>query len=195
MTPDIVQKCIDWNAARYDQVFNYDLAVKLLLEEMDELSEAPSVVEMLDAIGDITFVAIGVMWKLGIPADIIKGYFYSQNLGTLESQEAYNHSLWVFNTFINGKEQLDWSHQIPALQLACFAVFITALNSLRGLGMQRSFYDIVDAICISNNTKEVKGKTDASIKANVVKGSNYVPPTERLKQIEFLYNVRVQGAN
>lgn len=195
MIPDVVQKCIDWNAARYDQVYNYELAVKLLLEEMEELAEAPSVVEMLDAIGDITFVTIGVMWKLGITAEEIKSLFYDKHLTTIGSHEAYNYSMYIVNTFTADTVRCTKIEEMhPGLMLACMATFLVALNALRGLGMQHSFYDIVDAICESNNTKEIKGKTDASIKANVIKGPKYISPTERLKQIEFLYNVREGNA-
>ena len=62
----ITDRVILWNSQRYDQVYDYGLASRLLLEETQELFDAHSVVDKLDAIGDIVFVAIGVLWKLGL---------------------------------------------------------------------------------------------------------------------------------
>jgi len=190
---NIVQKCIDWNAARYEQVFNYELASKLLLEETDELFEASSVNEMLDAIGDITFVTIGVMWKLGLHRDYIKEVFYANPIHTMNAITLQNLCCKVLYESL---DQVDLVAEgaYPGLSLALHCTLITAVGALRGLGMQASFYDIVDAICESNNTKEIKGKVDPSVKANVVKGAGFIPPTAKLNEIELLYSVRKSDA-
>lgn len=179
---DIVDRVINWNAARYDQVFNYELAVKLLLEETDELNKAFTVVEQLDAIGDISFVAIGVLWKLGVPTDIIKQIFYGTDMTTLDLLQA--HDMVVF-----------WQHELmdsvdhradgawPGLVLTLHSAFLTCLGKLIGINMQDYYYDIVEAICDSNDTKEIKGKVDPSVKANINKGASFVPPTARLTKI------------
>ena len=68
----IIQRVVDWNSARYPQVYNHQLQVSLLTEEVQELAEAQeSPVDTLDALCDITYVAIGAMWKLGLSPDQI----------------------------------------------------------------------------------------------------------------------------
>ena len=77
----------------------------------------------------------------------------------------------------------DITHKAIAIQLALHTTFITALGTLRSIGLQHRFFDIVQAICDSNNTKEVKGKTEAGIKANIDKGDKYISPTNTLAEI------------
>lgn len=191
-----ITKCVAWNAARYDQIYDYELAVKLLLEETTELSEASSVVDMLDAIGDITFVAVGIMWKMGMTVEDLEAVFYNKDIDItkLDTQQAYNYSMFIVNTLIERNPHCNVSIVLPGISLAAFSIFITALTTLRGLGMQDSFFDVFDAICDSNNTKEVKGKSNPSIKANIVKGEGFVPPTKRLREIEASYNAIVKEA-
>lgn len=182
----IAIKCVDWNAARYDQVYNYELAIKLLLEEIEELFEAKSLVDTLDAIGDITFVAMGVLWKLGCTKEEIHAFFYATDLRILTSYELHDHMNYILEHVIHRAKEDDYG-TIPGAYLACSAVFVTCFAKLRSLNMQGCFYAIVDAICESNNTKEVKGKTDAAVKANIVKGASYVPPTQVLLEIAQAY--------
>jgi hypothetical protein len=181
---NIVEKCIEWNAARYEREYSHILAVKLLLEETNELFNARILSEQLDAIGDITFVAIGVMWKAGIPSEIITKMFYDFDLSKLTIEECYDLCCSIHNTYINNTDpKADINDALQGVDFACSSTFITAIGTLRGLGMQNCFYEIVHAICDSNDTKEIKGKVSANIKANINKGSNYIPPTETLNKI------------
>ena len=182
-------KCIAWNELRYEQEYDYNLAVKLLLEETNELFASDTIVDVLDAVGDITFVAVGVMWKLGMTNGTIKSYFYDNDLTKVSIEECHNLCCLINNQHMEAMENYEGG--FPGLHLACYSVFITAISALRGIGMQASFYDIFDAICVSNDTKEVKGKTLSSIKANISKGKGFIPPTAKLQQIRDLYNVPV----
>lgn len=178
----ITKKVIDWNAKRYDQVFDYELATNLLLEEIEELYQAPSVVDKLDAIGDIIFVAIGVMWKLGFTEEQIYNSFYSVDLRELSNVDLYHYSrtleIHAFD-IINHEVEGAW----PGFNLAMHSVFLIAIPALKGLDLNNILYDVVHAICDSNNTKEVRGKTAANVKANIVKGLSYKPPTEKLLEL------------
>lgn len=179
---NIVDECIAWNAARYERAYDYGLASRLLLEEIEELFFAPTKVEMLDAIGDITFVAIGVLWKLGFDESLIRAFFYQKDMRTMTMQDAddlANHVQLIALDILDG----DMLGVYPGLALTCMGAFVIALGQLRGLGMQQHYYEIVGAICRSNATKEVRGKVDASVKANVVKGAGYEPPTFDLNLI------------
>jgi len=187
----VSQRVINWNAARYEQEYSYQLSVKLLLEEMEELYEAVTVVDKLDAIGDICFVAIGVLWKLGFTREQIFDIMYVRDLRKVTMLEAHDwqielqsYSFDIINHHLEGA----W----PGFNLAVYSLFITALGALRGLGMQHYFYAILYAICDSNDTKEIKGKVAANIKANVNKGDGYVGPEAKLME---LYANHVKGAH
>lgn len=182
---NIVTRTIEWNAARYDQVYDYALAGKLLNEEVMELFRAENDVEKLDAIGDIIFVAIGVFWKLGLSVEHIEDLFgvhheeYLKNVDMETIHENCNKvQSFLFDVL---PEDLDGAY--PGVALATYCSFMVALGSLSGMGLQDRFYDVVMAICDSNDTKEVKGKTDPTVKANGVKGEGYVPPTKALEYI------------
>lgn len=182
--PNIVQKCIAWNAARYDQVYDRELACKLLTEETLELFATHDPIERLDAIGDIIFVAIGVFWKLGLTTEQIEDLFGVEDeiLKTIDMEKIYVNcdqvQSYLFDILPEG---IDGAY--PGIALATYCSFLVALGALSGMGMQVCFYDVCMAICDSNDTKEVKGKTDPTIKANVVKGDSFVPPTQRLEEI------------
>lgn len=187
----VTHRVIDWNAARYEQEYDYKLAVKLLLEETEELYEAATIVDKLDAIGDICFVAIGVFWKLGFTYEQIFDMLYVHDLRKVSMLEAHDwqielqgYSFDIINHHLEGA----W----PGFNLAVYSLYITALGALRGLGMQAYFYDIIYAICDSNDTKEIKGKVAANVKANISKGDNYVGPEAKLMEI---YAKHIKGAN
>lgn len=192
--PNIVQKCIAWNAARYDQAYDWELAGKLLTEETMELFRAEDPIDKLDAIGDIVFVAIGVFWKLGLREEQIEDIFavHDQYLKTIDLEGIHvncnNVQAYIFDCI---SEDLDGAY--PGAALATYCSFMVALGALGGMGMQGSFYDVVMAICDSNDTKEVKGKTDPSVKANVVKGEGFVPPTARLEEIYEQHHARLKS--
>lgn len=189
MTQPITKRVIDWNALRYDQKFDYELATSLLLEETAELFEASTAVDKLDAVGDIVFVAIGVLWKLGFTEEQIYDIFYVHDISAMSPAEALH---WMMNVQAISMDIID--HQVdaawPGLVHALYCVFIVALGALRGMKVQNIFYDVVHAICDSNDTKEVKGKTPAHVKANIVKGANYKAPTEALFN---LYSISLTG--
>ena len=192
MSKPITKRAIDWNAVRYDQVFNYELAVKLLLEEIEELHNANLAVEKLDAIGDISFVAIGVFWKLGFSEQQIYDIFYVHDMSKMTLEQAHH---WILCIQVIAFDILDTDIEgsYPALTLALYAVFMTCLGEIRGLGVQNIYYDVVHAICDSNDTKvfhELAPKTAPNVKANVNKGLSFVPPTAKLIE---LYNISYQS--
>lgn len=182
MSEPITKRAIDWNKARYKQEFDYDLAVKLLLEETEELYKANSIIEKLDAIGDITFVAIGVLWKLGFSDQQIYDIFYSANMTKMTLEDAHH---WMMNVQILSMDIID--HEVkaawPGVVLTLYSVFNTCIGAIHGLGLQNIYYDVVHAICDSNDTKIITPNTPAHIKANINKGSNFIPPEAKLLEL------------
>lgn len=185
----ITTRAIEWNKARYEQKFDFTLARDLLLEETDELFRAKTTVDVLDASGDIIFVAIGVLWKLGFSDSQIYEMLYSRNLSELHMDQAH---VWMCTCIAIGSQihEFEQDGAWPAFELALYSIFIVALGGLRGVNMQKATYDIVHAICDSNDTKEIV-KTDPSIKANVNKGEGYIPPTDALIKLVNYVNLKV----
>ena len=62
-------------------------------------------------------------------------------------------------------------------------IFNICIPELITWNMQSLYFDVVNAICESNNTKEVQGKVDPSIKANIIKGDGFIPPTKQLMKL------------
>lgn len=187
--PNIVTKCVAWNEARYDQVLNLELGLNLLVEETEELFDATDPVEVFDALGDITFVAIGVLWKAGVPVEAIENL-----LGIGENNKTYIDKLGVNSWYLAhlGVLQIALAsaddEELAASLLALNAIYGIVIPRLMQSGLLKEFYNIVDAICESNNTKVIKGKTDPSVKANIDKGSTFVPPTAALQAILNKYS-------
>ena len=72
---NLINRICDWNAARYEQDFNHNLAFRLLNEELNEFMSASQQinrVEQVDALVDIIYVAIGALWKLGFNPEQIE---------------------------------------------------------------------------------------------------------------------------
>lgn len=189
---DIVTRTIDWNAKRFKREFDYPLEQRLLAEETEELFSAKTDIERMDAVGDISFVAIGTMWKLGIDQEIIKAFFYEVDLAKLDlphligwANECKGYAIDNLPTHI----PTAWTGFCLAVDLA----FVVGIGQLRGRGLQEYYYDIVEAICDSNDTKAVK-KTPTGEKANIDKGLTYKSPDARLFEIYTKAMQRVNGA-
>lgn len=182
----IAERVIDWNSKRYDQVYDYNLASSLLIEETAELFAAIDPVEKLDAIGDIVFVAIGVLWKMGFTAEEIDGLMHNIELEKVSLDMAHTWSCNAMFEALDHPEVQSKDGAYQGLDLALNCIFLIAFGALQGMGLQHEFYNVVHAICDSNDTKEVKGKTDPSVKANIVKGEGFVPPTAALRKIIYI---------
>lgn len=67
-----VKRIVSWNSARYEQEYDHTLTCDLMHEEFQELCASTADVDKLDALVDITYVAIGAMWKLGLSDEQIR---------------------------------------------------------------------------------------------------------------------------
>lgn len=190
MSKSVYERVMDWNAARYEQEFNRDLQFKLLTEEYNEFVEALNgtphgvvSVEMLDALGDINFVAMGGIWKLGMDHDTVMA-------GAVAGSELADR--WTNE--IGGMEPI---MMLPALagtlqyakaQSHYLLVAMAAISALCDLQLARYGFQpeqieqVFFAICDSNDTKTV-AKTASDVKANIDKGAGFVPPTEALARL------------
>jgi hypothetical protein len=177
-------RVINWNQARYNQEFNYQLAVDLLMEELHELFKAKNDVEILDAIGDICFVAIGVFWKAKVYPKTIN--FIWDNLCNTPNPKDLVWKCDHFNElFTTSSDYKKWNNsEKAACILALHCMYLVCANKIASMGIGlHKIADILEIICNSNDTKEIKGKTAAHIKANISKGEGYVAPTAALNNL------------
>jgi len=170
-TPSVIHSVCEWNDARYPQEPSHALSMSLLFEEFKELETAYSKgdkVAILDGLGDLFFVAIGVLWKTGLTA--------SQITQLIDAVSSSNKAVPPVSVALHWYQEDVQNHVLCLLVLAV----TTELEYL--LESEQLAMDVYRAICISNNTKEVK-KTAKEVKANIEKGLSYKPPTEMLKTI------------
>ncbi len=168
---NIIESICSWNALRYKQEYNHSLTDALLKEEYQELIDAidsQNPVSILDALGDIFFVAVGALWKQGKSPQQISTF--------LDKLENANKNPPFLDVAMNWYFLEDKDFTLGFIILAT----IDKLTNL--LKNEDAALDVVRVICISNNTKEVK-KTDSSIKANINKGAQYVSPTKALETL------------
>jgi len=160
----VVLRIIDWNRQRYDQVFNKQLAEDLLLEELMEYETAQTPVDRLDALCDLTYIAVGILWKMN-KLDMVECIY------TKVPPKAFLD--WYVDRFCSADE--------PKLMAGTIGCIINACEDLSGLS-EALFNKAMLIVCDSNDSKSVK-KTDPSVKANIDKGSSFIPPEPRLQLI------------
>lgn len=185
----LIERVILWNMERYSRQYDHSLAEKLLIEELHELYTAEDWVDILDGIGDVTFVAIGVMWKLGIETSDIADLFERMQPG--KTLIEYNQASDNYIDFISEKYKFNIMRLLQ-LKMLSQAMFITGYTMLNRVGMLDKFLDVLEIICNSNDTKVVpKQKVAANVKANTNKGESFVPPTEALiKLLESVHGTK-----
>lgn len=198
MSKTPVQKCIEWNEVRYAQVFNGELAINLLKEEINETLSADDPIAVLDGIGDVFFVCIGILWKLGFSSETIHNIMaYEYTFGNEFILSEHNFTNIEVDHFLTNysygvivhieEDALATREQVQFLMIVFTALF-SMLVLLRERGLIGEVYNILDAICDSNNTKSLpENKVDPSVKANVDKGPAFIPPTMALKRILSKY--------
>jgi len=177
----IYDRVVKWNAIRYDRVYNHDLSINLLKEELQEYLDAETEVDQLDAMCDVIYVALGVLWKVDVDDETLMS----------AEEEAYN-NVWAlvetdildpidfaFAVVIRCKHDLDYPVVLAAQMLITLC---TAQMSYFGLTTDEAIEAIL-VVCDSNDSKSIK-KVPSHIKANAGdKGPFFVAPEPRLQAI------------
>lgn len=167
----------NWNAKRYDQVYNAQLSYDLLREELLEWYEAKTPVDKLDAVLDIKFVALGIVWKADLKNEVFelihklledKLYVDFDNPVTLISTVADR-------MFYMNDDALAWN--------LAQIIYITHLQLFsEGFDLDEIFAAF-DVVCDSNDSKSIT-KTASDVKANAGnKGPLFICPEPRLQLI------------
>lgn len=188
---DTIPRIEAWNAARYAREYNEQLAIALLEEEINEAYTALLLLqdlgltyeerlnafcEFIDGLGDIFFVAVGVLWKL-------------------DKQWSFSDVQWLAMTAHHEFTEaivLIPVDPIAGVKQVLANVLAIASNTLS----YEDFFEVVTAICDSNDSKAIH-KVASDVKANSGshgKGPDYFPPTEVLMEITLKYIVEVPNA-
>jgi len=168
---DIVRSICHWNALRYDQEHNHRLSVALLAEEHTEYLLAwidKDLIEIVDGLADVFFVAVGAMWKHGWSPKHI-----------MEQMDAMqNDVVFELEGIAIGIDIYAHTEQVELLAY----IALKALEELEDITNEEAAMGIIRAVITSNATKDAK-KTKPGTKANITKGQFYTSPVEEIKRI------------
>lgn len=188
---NIFERVSNWNEARYPQVYNWKLQLSLLTEELEEFLTAETEVDKLDALCDISFVALGGLWKAGLKPCADERIDTEVTTCIDECTSATEAVQFLQNTLSNYDKMAvnltSGDHYL--LNTVAFRVAELIMHNEYDLDLHRSIIAL-SIVCDSNDSKAVK-KTDPSIKANIDKGVSFVPPEARL---QALLDTRWTGA-
>lgn len=197
ITLENIKRVCDWNAARYPQEVSPALQRALLLEEIDETIVAieayddsvASLVEILDGCGDITFVAIGGLWKHGLTPERIYTLVNHVGFASLPSIRWANRREELL-TYLKARRS---TYASLPYDMVFNLLVLHVVSHAMPIGTAYAVDEVLGIVCTSNETKTVK-RTASDVKANVDKGQGFVPPTEALTDwttyaMRMLYDV------
>lgn len=177
---EVFERVSTWNEKRYAREYHKDLAVSLLREEHTEWLEATTPVDKLDALCDLVYVAMGVMWKLDVPDEVIIEAMHQAHVVVANQIEC--NELWpayYISTYI---DVLNYDEDYPAYITAAL-VITSALIEMTGLGLTRKeCKEAMLIVCDSNDSKTIE-KVSSEVKANINKGEYFVAPEPRLNAL------------
>lgn len=154
----IFNRVAEWNGERYPREYNHELTIALLDEELQELDDATTAVDKLDALCDIVYVAYGALWKLEVN---------NLTLG--------RHKTLAF--YIEGLKTGVYEQELTAIANAAIEMMAAKLN-LR----ESRILKALCIVCDSNDSKTVD-KAEPHIKASKNKGEGFIAPEPRLKRL------------
>ncbi len=179
---NIFERVAAWNEARYPQEFNKALQLSLLREELQELLDATTEVDALDALCDISFVALGGLWKGKLEPSVDENVdnMLAQHFNANDSDAQSVIKLQeIFATF-EAKEKLS-EGDIYIVNTAAYLFAENLMHERLNLDMHRQVIAL-SIVCDSNDSKAVK-RTAPGVKANIDKGAGFVPPEARLQSL------------
>lgn len=184
LSKEMLERVARWNEARYERVYDPQLAINLLREEVDEFREAGSLVDAVDACCDVIYVALGILWKVGVDDTNYEMVRRNVNVAQLQDCHPLYHAYAELAIYEDHRGQAGFELSTDEYDKSFPIIMIgLALSQMHSLGltdeqMQACFF----AVCDSNDTKIAK-RTEANVKANIDKGGAYIPPTAALEEI------------
>lgn len=182
---EIYLRVANWNSLRYEQKYDKNLTLSLLREEYKEWLEAEKPVDHLDALCDMSYVAMGGLWKLGVTEGMNMQYEDATHDIISKIIDTGVNPAYFVSTFLDSYEYND-TDSIAGLTM--HLVITCSLMQALSMGLTlEDFFDAMTIVCDSNDSKSIK-KTAANVKANIDKGAYFVPPEAKLtKLLEKVY--------
>ena len=171
----VFKRVAGWNAARYDQEFNLELTVNLLAEELQEYFDATTPVDELDAVCDLTYLAMGGLWKMGIELDAEGAVQAVRVVEAVMAHGVIVHPMSLIYPILAEAETDPESAMYKVLGVTQLMMLSMGFNQSQCEGAMH-------IVCDANDTKPAK-KTASDVKANVDKGSSFVAPEPRLQKL------------
>lgn len=174
---DIYARVCDWNAARYDRVYDLQLTASLLNEELQEYLDADEDVHRLDGLCDMIYVALGALWKQDLSDEVMNEDMttaYNMALAILQTNVIM--PVYYIGSFI---QVMEHDVEFPE-SLALHVIINLAFVQMQAMGLElEECYEAMNIVCDSNDSKTIQ-KTAPNVKANIDKGVYFVPPEPRL---------------
>ena len=154
---NVFNRVAHWNGLRYPRIYNHSLTLDLLREEHQEFLDATEPVDKLDALCDIIYVACGALWKLKV-----------DRLCLLSLAKPNN---WI--------DSIETDSDIILLK----GLILSTAGRMIDMGLSVEQCNIaLNIVCDSNDSKSVR-MTAPGVKANIDKGTGFVAPEPRLKEL------------
>ena len=188
----ILKRVAKWNALRYPRKYNHELSVSLLQEELTEYFEAKTSVDQLDALCDLVFVAMGILWKIDVSMKILDSDSARSNSQALALLIGHDFEpIHLVATVLTRHKYANGEYSV-SLAAQTVITFCMTQMALIGLNTEESL-DALLVVCECNDSKSVE-KVKPHIKANGKdKGKNFVSPEYALSVILTSMEARHNG--
>lgn len=177
----IYKRVSKWNGLRYEREYNHDLSMALLAEEFNEYFDTGEPVHKADALGDLIFVALGVLWKLNITEDNKMEYAAYEGSNIVQALVDTNTLMpihFIGALITQAKHSADMPVEVCAHAIICAAMVQAQADGIDHDSMMK----ILEIICDSNDSKTI-AKTASHIKANTDKGPFFISPEPRIQGV------------
>ncbi len=171
-----VERAAKWNELRYEQKFDINLTAKLVKEELQEYVDAKDLVEQVDALCDICFIAAGALWKLNAKYDP-ETFSSVYNLYLLADIDIAVNISNIFYTAFNYPGHYIYACTLHQIMAASFDMLAYKMAS------QENAIEALFCVANSNDTKSAKIIPINAKYSEEGKGNEYVSPTAALTQL------------
>ena len=177
----VLDRVSAWNALRYDRQLHVPLAISMLTEEYEEWLSADTDVDRLDALCDIVFVALGVIWKCNVDLQtLMREHFIA-----VETLDVFIDSSSIQPVFFI-RAQIDimaTDLDYPLIRSVAFIV-LSAIAQMMHMGLTTDqVNEALLIVCDANDTKTVTKLGAADKGFGDGKGAYFAPPEPRLKKL------------
>lgn len=165
-----------WNELRYEQKFDLNLTATMIKEEVQEYKDAKDLVEQVDALCDICFIAAGALWKLNAKFDneTFNSFYSFYLLADIDYTDTLANIFDVMANYLGYYVYACSLHQILASSFDMLAYKMAS---------QENAIEALFCIADSNDTKAVTKIATNAKYSEEGKGSEYVAPTAALTQL------------